>query len=193
MFGCTTVICVVYTDLKKLIWQKIELTRDYFRLINFYNFRCGLWRLECIYELKSLFGDKASSYSTVENWFSEFNYGRRSLKDEVREGPPKTAVVSENIDAVLTTVVKRRGPWRSSKNSRTAKEHWCRAWTDKARSSCDIPWDRGTLGHLFHQHTFNIAWTPGRKKDLFSLDPAQFDKPIEDQLNSIRTQEIIDP
>ena len=46
------------------------------------------------------FGDKAPSYGTVKNWFSEFNCGRRSLKDEVREGPPKAAVVSENIDAV---------------------------------------------------------------------------------------------
>jgi len=32
-----------------------------------------------------------------ENWFNEFNRGRRSLKDEVREGCPKTAVVPENI------------------------------------------------------------------------------------------------
>ena len=48
--------------------------------------------------------------------------------------------------------------------------------TDNVRSSCDIPSDRGILGHFFHHHTFKIACTPGRKKDLFSLDPAQFDK-----------------
>jgi len=29
--------------------------------------------------------------------------------------------------------------------------------------------------HFFHQHTFEIAWTPGHKKGLFSLDSAQFD------------------
>ena len=51
-------------------------------------------------ELKSLFGDKATSYSSVKNWFNEFNYERRPLKDDVREGGPKTAIVSENIDDV---------------------------------------------------------------------------------------------
>ena len=47
-----------------------------------------------------MYGDGAASYSTVKNWFAEFNRGRRSLKDEFREGRPKTAVVPDNIDAV---------------------------------------------------------------------------------------------
>jgi len=51
--------------------------------------------------------------------------------------------------------------------------HWCRVWTDNARSSCDMPWNSGILGDFFHQHTFNIAWTSCCKKGLFSLDPAQ--------------------
>ena len=37
-------------------------------------------------KLKCLYGDEAPSYSTVKNWFNEFNRGRRSLKDEFREG-----------------------------------------------------------------------------------------------------------
>ena len=36
----------------------------------------------------------------MNNWFNEFNCGRRLLKYESREGPPKTAAVPENIDAV---------------------------------------------------------------------------------------------
>ena len=63
----------------------MELSREHFRAISFYNFRRGLSRQECIDELKS---------SNVKNWF------RRPLLDEVREGRPKTAVASENIDAV---------------------------------------------------------------------------------------------
>ena len=55
--------------------------------------------VDCIDELKSLLGDKAPSYSTVKICFNEFDCGRRSLK-EIRKGRPKTAVVSENIDAV---------------------------------------------------------------------------------------------
>ena len=54
-----------------------------------YNFRRGLSRQKCIYELKSLLL-KLKSINTVKNWFNKFNYGRRSLKDEVREGRPKT-------------------------------------------------------------------------------------------------------
>ena len=51
-------------------------------------------------ELKSLFGDKATSYSTMKNWFNEFNCERWSLKDEVRKASPKTAVVPDNTDVV---------------------------------------------------------------------------------------------
>ena len=50
----------------------------------------GLSRQECIDELKSLYGNEAPSYSTVKNWFKEFNRGRRSLKDKFREGHPET-------------------------------------------------------------------------------------------------------
>ena len=44
----------------------------------------------------------------MKNWFNEFNYGRGSLKDEVREGRPKAAVVSENIDAVRRLIMQDR-------------------------------------------------------------------------------------
>ena len=73
---------------------------------SFFTFRCGLSRLECIVELKFGFGDKApSSYSTVKNWFNEFNWGR-PLKDDIREGAAKTAVVSEYIDVVRWLVMQ---------------------------------------------------------------------------------------
>ena len=75
----------------------MELTLEQFRALIFYNFRRGLLRQECIDE-KSLFGDKAPSYSTAKNSFNEFNCGRRSLKNEVRVGPPTTALVRENTD-----------------------------------------------------------------------------------------------
>ena len=83
----------------------------------------------------------------MKNCFNEFNCGRRSLKDELRKGPPK--------------------------NSLCVREHWCRVWTDNAISSCDIPWDRTILGHFFHQHTFDIAWTPGSRWMPHNLTIAQ--------------------
>ena len=50
----------------------------------------------------------APSYRTMKNWFNEFDRGRRSLKDELRKGRPKTAVVSENIDAVREVIMQDR-------------------------------------------------------------------------------------
>ena len=62
---------------------------------------------ECI-ELKFLYGNEAPSYSTEKNWFNEFNCGRRSLKDEVREDRPKTADMSENINSVRELIMQDR-------------------------------------------------------------------------------------
>ena len=86
----------------------MELIREHFCSIIFYNFRRRLSRQECIDELKCLFCDKARSYVTVKNWLNEFNCGRRSLKDEVHEDPPKTAIVSENSDAVRELIMQER-------------------------------------------------------------------------------------
>ena len=78
----------------------MEFSREYFR--------CGLSQQKYTDQLKSLFGNKAASFGTVNNWINEFNCGRRSLKDEVREGPAKTAVVSENIDVVRELIMQDR-------------------------------------------------------------------------------------
>ena len=74
----------------------------------FHNFRRGLSRQEYIDELKSLYGAEAPSYSTMKSWFSDFKHDRRSLKNEIREGPPKTAVVPENINVVRELIMQER-------------------------------------------------------------------------------------
>ena len=51
---------------------------------------------------------KHPSDSTVKNWLNEFNSGCCSLKNEIREGRPKTATVSENIDAVCELIMQDR-------------------------------------------------------------------------------------
>ena len=70
----------------------MELTRKHFLPIIFHIFRRGLSRQECVDELKSLYDDVAASHSSVKKWFIKFNCGQRSLKDEVREDPSKTAM-----------------------------------------------------------------------------------------------------
>ena len=44
----------------------------------------------------------------MKNCFNDFKHDRRSLKDKVREGPPKTAVVPENINAVRELIMQER-------------------------------------------------------------------------------------
>lgn len=86
----------------------MELTREHFRAIIFHNFRRGLSQQQCISELNSLYGDEAPSQDTVYRWFREFSRGRNSLKDDFREGRPKSVVVQENIDAVHQLVLLDR-------------------------------------------------------------------------------------
>lgn len=86
----------------------MELNREHFRAIIFHNFRRGLSRQECFDELNSLYSDKAPSYSTVKNWYNEFNRGRCSIQDESRAGRPKSVVVPEKIDAVRELIKQDR-------------------------------------------------------------------------------------
>lgn len=86
----------------------MELTREHFRVMIFYDFRKGLSQKECFKSLSSTFGDEAPSLASVYNWYNEFKRGRRSLKDESHEGRPKSAVVPENIDAVRELIADDR-------------------------------------------------------------------------------------
>ena len=83
----------------------MELNRENFRAIIFYNFRRGLTQQQCIDELNSIFGDEAPSRTSVYRWYEEFNRGRSSLQDEFRS---KSVVVPETIDAVCQLILKYR-------------------------------------------------------------------------------------
>ena len=71
-------------------------------------------------ELKFLYGNAATSYGSVKNWLNEFNCGRRSLKDEVPEGPLKT--MQRNPTKVVCGKITSK--WSQRKRSRVVKsEH----------------------------------------------------------------------
>ena len=53
----------------------MELIRENFPAMIYYDFRRGLSRQECIDQRISTFGDEASSYATVKRWLNEFNRG----------------------------------------------------------------------------------------------------------------------
>ena len=86
----------------------MELNREHFRAMIFYDFRRGLNQQQCADQLASTFGDEAPSRATVFRWFSEFKRGRTSLQDEIREGRPKSVVTPENIQAVRELILQDR-------------------------------------------------------------------------------------
>lgn len=86
----------------------MNLNREHFRAIIFFNFELGLSQQECIDQLRLAFGEIGPSHQTVYRWYREFHRGRASLADEFREGRPKTVVVPANIDAVRELIMLDR-------------------------------------------------------------------------------------
>ena len=101
---------MLFTVTKKLhlAQKKKELNREHFLAITFYNFRRGLTQQQCIDKLNSIFDDESPSRTSVYRWYGEFNRGRSSLQEELREGRPKSVVVPETIDTVRQLILQDR-------------------------------------------------------------------------------------
>ncbi|XP_053411309.1 histone-lysine N-methyltransferase SETMAR-like [Nycticebus coucang] len=84
----------------------MELGREHFRAMIFYDFKSGLNQTQSLERLHRAFGDLTPSRATIFRWFQEFRRGRTSLRDEERSGRPATAVTEENIAAVEKMVRK---------------------------------------------------------------------------------------
>ena len=78
----------------------MELNREHFHAIIFYNIRRGLAQQQCIDEFNSIFSNEAPSRTSVYRWYDEFKRGRESR--------PKSVVVPETIDAVLQLILQDR-------------------------------------------------------------------------------------
>ena len=66
----------------------------------------GLSPIEILDDMVQTFGEDAPSYSTVENWWANFNRGRRSTEVEAHPGELIEVVTIRNIDAVLDTLLQ---------------------------------------------------------------------------------------
>ena len=73
--------------------QKMELNRENFRAIIFYNFRRGLTQQQCIDEFNSIFRDEAPLRTSVYRWYGEFSRGRSSFQSEFLDGRLKSVLV----------------------------------------------------------------------------------------------------
>lgn len=86
----------------------MELTRENFRSMIYYDFRCGLTQQQSIDRLVSAFEGEAPSKTTIYNWFSEFKRERSSLGHASGAGRPKSAITQQNIDAVQKLIEEDR-------------------------------------------------------------------------------------
>ncbi|CAH1966028.1 unnamed protein product [Acanthoscelides obtectus] len=86
----------------------MELNREHFRAIIYYNFQRKSSQPEYLAELLPVFGNKAPHQSTISRWYGELKPGRVSLSDDPRVGVPKTAVTQENVDAVRKLIIEDR-------------------------------------------------------------------------------------
>ncbi|KAG5329014.1 SETMR methyltransferase, partial [Acromyrmex heyeri] len=84
----------------------MEISRENFRAMIFYDYKCNLTPKQCIDRL--YFGDEAPSNRTVYNWFAEFQCGHTFFCNEFREGRPSTSVVATNVDAVREMIERDR-------------------------------------------------------------------------------------
>ncbi|CAH2016793.1 unnamed protein product [Acanthoscelides obtectus] len=86
----------------------MELNREHFRAIIYYNFQRQLSQQECLAELLSVFGNEVPHQSTIFRWYREFERGRVSFSDDPMVGAPKTAVTQDNVDAVRKLIIEDR-------------------------------------------------------------------------------------
>ena len=78
----------------------MELTREHYRAMIFYDFKAGLNQNECLQRLRLAVGNECPSHATVFRWFKQFCRGRNSLQDEEHTGRPSSAVIPDNVSAI---------------------------------------------------------------------------------------------
>ena len=86
----------------------MELNREHFRAMVFYDFKSCLSHRQCHDRLTFAFGDSAPAFPSVTNWFRELSRGTESIEDEARPGRPSTATTGEIAERVRSLVVEDR-------------------------------------------------------------------------------------
>jgi histone-lysine N-methyltransferase SETMAR len=86
----------------------MELNREQFRALIYYDFKSNLTQQQCLERLHTAFGECAPSRTTIFHWYAEFKRGRGSLEDDPRPGRPLESVTVENVSRVRELVKQNR-------------------------------------------------------------------------------------
>jgi len=85
----------------------MEISRENFGAMIFYDYKCNLSPEQCIDRLRLAFGNEVQiSTNTVYNWFAQFQHGRTSLNDKSCESLSTSFVA--NIDSVRGMIERDR-------------------------------------------------------------------------------------
>ncbi|CAH1959208.1 unnamed protein product [Acanthoscelides obtectus] len=112
----------------------MELNREHFRAIIYYNFQRQSSQQECLPELLSVFGNEAPHQSTISRWYGECKREWVNLSDDPRVGAPKTAVTQENADAVRKLIIEDRHVTYREIEAAAARVNWCQRTLDRFNS-----------------------------------------------------------
>ncbi|GFV82407.1 histone-lysine N-methyltransferase SETMAR [Trichonephila clavipes] len=88
-----------FSDLQTVTEEKMQLTREHYRAMIFYNFKAELNQQEFVQRLQLAFGDESPCRATVFRWFKEFCSRSNSLQEEEHTGRPRSAVIPDNVSA----------------------------------------------------------------------------------------------
>ncbi|CAH1958960.1 unnamed protein product [Acanthoscelides obtectus] len=109
----------------------MELNREHFRAIIYYNFQRQLSQQECLAELLSVFRNEAPHQSTISRWYGEFRRGRVSLSDDPRVGAPKTAIeASLKISKTSIQKILHEELGVRKLEQKAARVNWCQKMLD---------------------------------------------------------------
>jgi len=86
----------------------MELNREQFRTLIYYDFKSNLNQQQCLERLQTAFGESAPSRATIFHWYAEFKRGRGYLEDDPRPGRPLESVTVENVNRVKELVKQNR-------------------------------------------------------------------------------------
>ncbi|CAH1984058.1 unnamed protein product [Acanthoscelides obtectus] len=115
----------------------MELNREHFRAIIYYNFQRQLSQQECLAELLSVFGNEAPHQSTIiTRWYGEFKRGR---SDDSRSHRCKLIIEDRHVTyrEIEAKLVSRWIPHLLTNEQKAARVNWCQK---RLTHYCDELW-----------------------------------------------------
>ncbi|CAH1968193.1 unnamed protein product [Acanthoscelides obtectus] len=109
----------------------MELNREHFRAIIYYNFERQLSQQECLAGLLSIFGNEAPHQSTISRWYGEFKLTQENVNAVLKLIIEDRHVTYREIEAKLVSHWK---PHLLTEEQKAARVNWCQKTLDRFNS-----------------------------------------------------------